>query len=344
MKKLPLFFMALAGLMSLASCSKTESDFTAPVAETITISAGSNTVAAGTAVSFRVLSSLNNSDVTAVSSIYVNGTLITGSTYTFNAAGTYAVYAAKGGINSNVISIEAVVVTAGYKHKVLIEEYSGTWCGNCPRLLYGVDLLHQQTDKAVTVGVHLFNGDPFITTDGNNLAAANGVSGVPDGRINRTTSWTGPQYQNVNQVINTIQASSNAGLAINSANSAGNLTISVKTSLLQAAAGSLKLNVYLVEDNLLSTQANYSSNLYGGTSSISSFEYDGVLRKIISALSGDAVAASAGIAEKNYTLSVPANVSNMANAKIVAFITDNAGMVLNVQSAAVGENKLFESL
>ena len=95
--------------------------------------------------------------------------------------------------------------------RVLVEEYSGTWCGNCPSILYAVDLLHQQTDNAIVVSTHLFNGDPFITAQGNSLAASLGITGVPAGNINRTTSWTGPQYENVNQVINQIQPVENPG-------------------------------------------------------------------------------------------------------------------------------------
>jgi Outer membrane protein Omp28 len=340
---LPIF---IAGLFLMQSCTKTESDFTQAPPETITVNASALSVSTGVAVSFLVSSSVNNNDVTAGSSIYVNGNLITGNSFIFADPGNFAVYAKKGTLTSSVITINVTAVApgAGYKHRVLVEEYSGTWCGNCPRILYGVDLLEQQTDKAVVVSTHLFNGDPFITTEGNNLAAQQGVGGVPTGFINRTISWTGPQYENVAQVINTIQASSTAGIAIRSSLTSNNLSITVKAGYTAPVAGGAKLTVYLVEDKLFNSQANYSANLYGGQSSIPNFEYNGIVRKVISSLSGDAIGASGNANEKTYSLAVPANVANTANARIVAFITDLSGTVINVQQVKVGEEKMFEIL
>lgn len=335
------------GLFFLTSCSKTESDFSGTtIPETITISSNTLNASTGSLVTFIVTSSVNNNNITAQSTIYVNGSVITGNTYSFTQAGRYAIYASKGSLNSSLITIEVTAVSnsSAFKHKTLVEEFSGTWCGNCPRILYGVDLLHQQTDKAIVVGIHLFGSDPFISSDGNSLAAALGVNAVPTGNINRSSSWVGPQYENVPQVINSIQASSTTGLAINSVVAGNNLSVNIKVGYSQGLSSTAKLTVYLLEDKLLHTQQNYSSNLYGGQASISNFEYNGVLRKVISAITGDAIPSSGTANEKNYTVNIPANVSNIANTKIVAFVTDASGKTLNVQAAKTGENKIFETL
>ncbi len=346
MKHLTHLTLLLLGTLLFQSCTKTESDFTPIEKETILVSSSTLNATEGASVSFLVNSSVNNNDVTAQSKLYVNGSLISGNSYTFINVGTFAVYATKGTLNSNVITITVTPIpaAASYKHKVLVEEYSGTWCGNCPRILYGVDLLEKQTDKAIVVSTHLFGSDPFITTDGNNLAAQQGVSGVPDGYINRTIDWTGPQYENVAQVINTIEASSTVGIAISSVISNNNISVTVKAGYAQPLTGGAKLTVYLVEDKLFFTQRNYSSNLYGGLASISNFEYNGVMRKVISSLSGDNIPASGSNNEKTYSLAVPANISNIINTRIVAFITNSAGEVINVQEAKVGESKAFEIL
>lgn len=346
MKYLFKLIIFIVGLCLFQSCTKTESDFKIAEEETITVAASALNVTAGTAVSFSVLSSINNTNVTPNAKIFVNGNLISGTSYTFTSVGNFAVYATKGLLNSAVITINVTALTSniGYKHNVLVEEYSGTWCGNCPRILFGVDLLKQQTDRAIVVSTHLFNNDPFITAEGNNLAAQQGVSGVPTGYINRTTSWTGPQYENVAQVINAIQSSSNAGVAISSTVANNNLLVTIKVGYKQALAGEAKLTVYLVEDKLLHSQQNYSANLYNGQSTIPNFEYNGVLKKVISALGGDAIGTDGDKNEKTYTLPLPANITNVANAKIVAFITNSAGTVVNVQEAKVGEERMFEVL
>ncbi|MDQ6608584.1 MAG: Omp28-related outer membrane protein [Bacteroidota bacterium] len=342
MKKLLGYLSFLGIAFLLTSCTKTESDFTqAP--ESISISSDATEVIAGGSVTFGVKSSLNNAFVTGDSKLFVNGVLITGNTYTFTQAGDFAVHAIKGSLTSNVISIKVVVnPSAGFVSRVLVEEYSGTWCGNCPTILYGVDLLHQQTDKAIVVSAHLFNGDPFITSQGNSLAANLGITGVPSGKINRTTDWTGPQYENVPQVISQIMPKASLGLAINSSVSGSNLSATISVSYAQPLTGSAKLTVYLVEDKLVYTQRNYSSTLYAGQANIPGFEYNGVIRSVISNLSGDAIANNGAAVTKTYSASLPSNILNIANVKLVAFITNDAGTVINVQEAKLGTLKNVE--
>ena len=87
-----------------------------------------------------------------------------------------------------------------------------------------------------------------------------------------------------------------------------------------------------------------SSTLYGGQASIPNFEYNGVLRKVVSSLSGDDIPTSGISNAKDYTFGIPSNISNIANAKIVVLVTNAAGTVVNAQEAKVGENKDFEVL
>jgi hypothetical protein len=98
----------------------------------------------------------------------------------------------------------------------------------------------------------------------------------------------------------------------------------------------------LVEDKLYHAQSNYSANLYGGLSSIPNFEYNGVIRKIISPISGDNIATSGNNNSKDYSFTLPSNVSNIGNARIVAFVTNASGMAVNVLHAKVRETKVFE--
>lgn len=340
-----LSFIAIAWIMN--SCTKTESDFTQVDPESITINVDVISVVEGGLVNFTVTSSIGNAIVTGASTIYVNGTLISGSKFIFAGEGTYAVHAIKGALNSNVLTIKVTAKTnsaTSFISRVLVEEYSGTWCGNCPAILYGVDLLHKQTDKTIVVGIHLFNGDPFITSHGNSLAANLGVTGVPAGNINRTKGWNGPQYENVAQITNQIKPLATLGLAINSTVAGNTLDATVIISYGQALEGNAKLTVYLVEDKLFYTQRNYSSTLYAGQASISNFEYNGVLRSIVSDLSGDVISNTGAAVKKNYSIALPSNITNIANTRLVAFVTNDAGTVMNVQDAKIGTAKDLETL
>jgi Outer membrane protein Omp28 len=334
-------------LILVVGCTKTESNFDDEKSLiAVNLTSSRINVIAASEVSFTSTSNLLT-NLTEQTVFYVNDIAIASNTYTFQEAGNYSVKAVYQNITSNTIVIRVenpIVVNNQFVNRVLVEEYSGTWCGNCPRIIYGTELLKQQTDFAVSVQIHLLNNDPFISPTGNTIANEQGVSGVPTGRINRTINWNGSQYQNVSQVINEIKSSSPVGLAINSILSASNININVllgfDNTVLQT-----KLIVYIVEDNLFHTQANYSANLYGGLSSIPNFEYDGVFRSAVSSTFGDAITISGNQVQKNYTIAMPSNVSNSSNAKIVAFLIDaNTNAVLNVRQANIGQSQVLEIL
>lgn len=347
MKKNLKFIPYLLLLIAMIGCTETESVFEEePKLTSVNLTVSTMKLLVGGEVTFTSTSNLL-ANVTQQSVFYVNDVAITTNKYTFTKAGIYSIKAVHQNLTTNTIQITVeapIAVTNKFANRVLVEEYSGTWCGNCPRILRGTELLKQQTTNAVSVQIHLYNGDPFITASGNALASELGIGSVPTGNINRTIDWNGPQYQNVNQVINEIKTSSQVGLAINSTLNAGNLNINL---VLGYANTTLQTNliVYIVEDNLFHTQANYSSNLYGGLSSIPNFEYDGVLRSVITPATGEAISATGAQVNKNFTVPLPSNVKNSSNAKIVAFLIDaTTKTVLNVRQATIGETQNLEVL
>lgn len=345
MKKTIIQFSGVLIFMLLFSCTKTEDEVNQQQEITsIVLSSSQTNLAVGNSVTFTVNSNFG-SNITDESVIFIDDQPILGNSYTFTQTGNYSIRASYLNFQSNTISItvnEESTALSQFVNRVLVEEYSGTWCGNCPRILYGTELLKEQTDKAVSVQIHLLGSDPFISPSGNSLASSQGVSGVPTGKINRTINWSGPQYQNVSQVINEIKPSSQVGLAINASLVSNALTVEVKMGFAETL--NTKLVVYLVEDNLFHTQANYSSNLYGGLSSIPNFKYDGVLRSVVSNISGDVIVAGEEV-QKIYSLNLPSNINNTNNIKIVAFLTNASnGNVLNVRESEIGQSQELEKL
>jgi hypothetical protein len=108
-----------------------------------------------------------------------------------------------------------------------------------------------------------------------------------------------------------------------------------------------KLVVYLLEDKLNATQANYYEDLYGGYSSLINFEHNHVLRHCLTDLLGDAIPTSEShennIYQKSFTFTTAdSGISNSANVRIVAFVVDgNSGKVINVNEGAVNSTVLF---
>lgn len=348
MKKIAKIIGCITILFLAISCSKTEAESNEEpnTITAITLETSALNATEGTTVNFTITSNLGT-NLNDNSLFFVNDVAIASSSYTFSSAGTYTISAQYENLTSNLLTInitDTPVISYNFVHKTLIEEYSGTWCGNCPRILYGIDLVHQQTNKTVSVGIHLFGNDPFITNDGNNLATTMNVSEVPTGRINRTVNWFGPQYQNVNQVLSEIQTAADLGLGIDSSLNGNNLTIGITIGVKENLPPNSKLTVYLVEDQLFHTQANYSSNLYGGGSSIPNFEYNGVLKGIVSNINGENLSFSGTEFQRNFSYSLPSSIVSIQNVRIVAFVTGSNGKVINVQEANIEENQMLEKL
>jgi hypothetical protein len=252
------------------------------------------------------------------------------------------------GSGTTPVVVDNTPVSGQFQKRVLIEDYTGTWCGWCPRVAYGIGKVYEQTTKAVAVAIHQKSGssDPYDYPAASPLVSQINLQGYPTGMLNRTVTWNYPENSNTGQVKNLILNNVGLGLAMKSTVSGGNINLDVKIKFASDYTG-LKLVVYVLEDNLYYNQTNYTSNLYGsGTvSPLVSFKHDRVLRANLTNVLGDAITettASGQTITKNFSVPVPANISNVANMNFVAFVIGTDKKAINVRAAASGEDQLFE--
>lgn len=252
--------------------------------------------------------------------------------------------------NTNVIentpdqSTSAPPISGYFKKRVLIEDYTGTWCGNCMRVAYAIDQVFTQTDKAVSVGIHNGN-DPFTFVGIEplaNLIVPNGVLELPVSRLNRTTVWTFPETSNLQQVIDLTSNNTTIGIAMNSILSNGAINLNVNVKSLQNYSD-LRLVVYLLEDHLIYDQHNYTS-YFNGQNPIPNFEHNHVLRASLTNILGDPISGTAlgTIVTKNFSIPIPTNISNPDNISFVAFIVGTDNGAINVRASKLNENQNFE--
>ncbi len=170
-----------------------------------------------------------------------------------------------------------------YFRKVLVEDFTGHTCGNCPRAAEKIELLKENYgDKIVSMAIHVgFFAEPspagtefeadFRTTTGNEIDNffGNAAAGLPNGLINRK-SFSGQtiiQYNDwaskVNELV-TIPADAWL-IATPTLNQATReVTISVQTKILQEITEPLSIVMYLVEDSIQSPQKDYDPSVPGG--------------------------------------------------------------------------------
>ncbi|SDW36330.1 Outer membrane protein Omp28 [Lutibacter oricola] len=307
----------------------------------------------GDTVTFTVKGN-DGSTLTDEATYYVNGTEITGNSYVSTSRGIEKYTAKYNDITSNELS-----VLVGHKQKVLIEDYTGAWCGYCPRVAWGIELVLDETSDAIPVAIHRGNTDPTAGShDPYNYPASDledyiGLSGYPTAMLNRKTSWTYPEPSNVSQITNMLATFNkpkvtNIGLSVATVLSGDKLDITIGSSVLnenQTLDGE-KLVVYILENGLVYDQQNYTE-YYGGVAVIKDFVHDNVLRQVPTDIFGDAIEASQFDSDKNsyqktFSVDLTSNIEDKTKLSVVAFIVDSNGNTKNVQHATVGIDKDFD--
>lgn len=291
---------------------------------------------------------------------YVNGQAIEGNAFVKNEVGTYVITAKYENLTAeNSVTIQYVDGTyITFKPHVLVEDFTGTWCGNCPRVVYRLNQIEQELDnnpdytKDQLVKVAIHRGNPTNTNAANydpfnfdsSVYEANYFSGgYPKAAINRNINWPNPQ-SNVNLVIQQLQDIKRVGLALETHLIGNVLNVKVKSFFAESIPGA-RLVVYVLENGLIHNQTNYST-LYpipgsypaAPLSPLVNFIHNHTLRLCQSAdMLGDPLNALQNSELLNeYNFEIPSNfITN--NLEVVAFITNSERTTINARKIKINE-------
>ena len=209
------------------------------------------------------------------------------------------------------------------RNAILLEDFTGTWCGPC---YYAMEKLHKILpafgDKVILVCHHL--NDDFAISHSNTLSKFYGIEGIPSSMIDRTKGIIDndvifhPMSLTKDILDKRLSEPKSVTISLTTSYDEGSKDIKVKVEgeLLQNLPKA-KLNVYLVQDNIV-----YKQN--GGGDK---YVHRNALRAVISKDTwGDALGVAQGKYSKEYTYKLPAKIGNFATdpAKmyIVAFVAD----------------------
>ncbi len=308
----------------------------------LTLEVSKSRVYESDAVTFTVRDA-NGANVTPASVITVDGTAISGSTTIFTSTGVKSAVATIGSETSNTLSVE--VISPSFTTKALIEDYTGAWCGWCPRISQGIIDVHNSANGDDVIAVAVHNGDAMAFPLESQMRSQFGVTGFPTGILNRDVRWASVSgdAMNISQPLSLLNTTREVGLAINSSLSGNTVTATIKVGF-DFDQSDLKLVAVLLENGRVESQTNYTNN-FGGGSSIPNFVHNDILRASFTDIFGDVIPATEQVADGVYTASLSVTVGsavNTADMDVVAFVVDASGEVVNVQKAAVGTNKDFD--
>ena len=357
------FFLLAAIVIIFNSCTQTTytNDNVVPTSMKISLSK-TTIIADGIDKSEVTVKDQSGNDISLTSIIVVNDIAINGTAITLEASqqGTFKVFATKFGIISDTLTISTTApTTAKYSTKVLAEDYTGSWCGWCPRVAYKMNNFVQNNSKIIPIRFH--NNDALSSPSVDSaLRAASGITAVPNVIINRLTTLK--ENGDVNSLADSVgfrpylQKRAVLGLALNSTISGNTLNLTTKVGFDATISDSLKLVVVLVEDGLILPQTNYYSNnssypatpFFSSGNPITNFVHHSVFRQSPTTVFGITIPSTAQVKNGEYTSTFTFNITGYTanNLKVVAFVQYAGSQVksgvLNAQLVAAGSNQAYD--
>jgi thiol-disulfide isomerase/thioredoxin len=292
-------------------------------------------------ISFNMIDSEGN-NITSSTSFTVDNQLINGNTISYDEIGSHDV-SANYTIDSQNYSTDLIVFNIVEPiNKVIVEDYTGTWCGYCPPVAHAIYELKEVYDNIISVGIH--NNDELTIDQESDLRSELGISGFPSARLNRTISWFDP-YQ-ISEVNSLLSEENNVAISIKSA--LENIDLEVNLRIVSnVELVNHKLVIYLVESNLIYDQSNYfnyveDSYFYNLGNPIENYSHQDVLRKSITNISGNTLDLIQPLTDYKFNFNVEISPDFVQeNLAIVAIIVDSNNNAINSQFSEVNSFQDF---
>jgi hypothetical protein len=235
---------------------------------------------------------------------------------------------------------QSLVSTEPEPRRLVIEEFTGIYCGYCPDGASKVEtILDNYPGQAVAVGIHSSNtysqpqqsGHPdFRTTFGTSLQSLSGLSAFPAGMINRT-HFPGWEQAGTSLAMNRnywIPAADqimypaddspvNIGLRSTWNETSRELTIDAEVYFTATEPAQDRLHIMITESEIIGYQSDYVNG------STNYYHHQHVLRGIPTGATGELISTTTQgtLFTKSYTFDIPASW-NINNCDVVAFVTN----------------------
>ena len=227
--------------------------------------------------------------------------------------------------------------TIGFVKNVLLEDYTGHTCVNCPTAaVIGHDLKELYGERLIVMAVHagyfadphagLFEND-YRTEAGNEWNTFFGFQNYPSGLINRVPNAPG-DYIVVKdkwgtKVAEEMEKEAEAKMILTTSYSGGVVSIDITTEFLKNMSGAYNLFVGITEDSLVSTQKNENPDV-GDTPIIHDYVFMHMFRGAVNGSWGENIFGDAVEVGKEYTKSYQYTITgNPDNSHVVAYVYDN---------------------
>ncbi|MCG3167732.1 MAG: hypothetical protein POELPBGB_03527 [Bacteroidia bacterium] len=253
-------------------------------------------------------------------------------------------YTEGNGVDTVLCPPQDFETVTNHTRKILVEDYTGHTCGNCPRAAEtAASLINTYGEQVVVMAVHVgFFAQPknnpdssyaadYRTEFGNELNTffGNDAAGLPNGMVNRKPMGGSSPILSYNSWTSAVNAevalAPVADIYIKPQyNQAGNTACAdVKVEFLSALSGEYKLSVFLTEDSVINWQKDYDAT----PSDIPDYVHRHMLRTSFNGTWGEIIGTApiaAGSSDiKRYSITLNSGW-NSEHLHIVAFVYNTA--------------------
>ncbi|MGK0385557.1 MAG: thiol-disulfide isomerase/thioredoxin, partial [Patiriisocius sp.] len=281
-------------------------------------------------IPFKVITE-DGTDVTADATFFVDEVAIEGNIFTSSEVGDFEAYATYELNGTPIATTPEPFKVIIPKRKVVLEDYTGTWCGFCPSVAGAIEEASALSDDLAIVAIHITansNPDPMHFDDVEILRDAFEIDGLPQARIDRSEFWFSPYF--VEDALESAGVNTNSSISMTSKLDGDQLVTQVNIISEIGINSGDKLVVYLLEDGILYDQENYydsdpTSPFFGLGNPIPDFEHNHTLRMSFSQVLGDDIPGAGALEEYTvtYNNTIPADYVKDNLTLIVMYVSED---------------------
>ena len=269
----------------------------------------------------------DNNIITKNIKVYANQGLLEGSWFLSDNAGTFLIHAEYEDLSSDTHEV-IVVEDIGLKFEknIMIEQFTGTWCGWCPRAIHDIRMLVNSDSHVTHISYHL--SDEFSYSHNSTLFNFLEFSGVPSVSADRKVKWEGQI-----SAITSMHIDQRLGIKLSVEGDCSGLDVTVNVKFGMQYTEYLGLAVYLVQDSLVADQSNYyhddpGSPWFSRGEVLEDFVHEKTMIKIATDLYGNLIPKEnidiGSTYEKSFSIK-QIDCDNIDDLKVVALVTYKSG-------------------
>jgi hypothetical protein len=266
-------------------------------------------------------------DVTDEAKIYADDKLLEETVYSSTKSGKVTFRSEYKGQASNFeVDFNA---NAKYTQRVLVEDYTGTWCQNCPRMALSIREAMSKDMRVVPIAVHVHKGDPYENRVSRALDTEFNLSQTyPAAFYNRSKIWGG----DFTSLKPALESTTTIGILIDSEIKSNGIGLKVKLFFEEDFNSKLNLITYLVEDKLVYPQAGATED----------YVHNHVVRASLTDIFGDEISQDITKAGKTHEVNIDQELDLSEYIKghcslVTMVVNADTKEVINVQHAKLGE-------